>query len=449
MSSTPFWNEIEGLPWREVQRVQEEKLRKQLDYLWARSPFYQRKLAQAGVKPGQIKTLSGLQNVPFTLKQELRDSIKSSPPLGLHLAAPLNEVVQVQASSGTTGSPSYVGVTRRDLWVWCEMGARTFYANGFRPGDFCLHAFSMSKGFVGGVPIFQILQYMGICDLPIGVDAGTERLLRVLADQRPGALTATPYFAIYLGEQAEQVLGVPAREFSVRKISTGGEPGGGIPSVRAKMEEIWGAEVREMLGGTDLGCAYWAECEDKSGMHTCAQEFIIAEIIDPESGQVLELKEGVKGELVYTAIDREASPLLRFRTGDHVLVTGTDCRCGRTGFKVRCFGRTDDMLIVKGINVFPSAIKDVVTTFDPRTTGLMKVIADFTGHTTQQPLKLKVEYGAGLSPDQVGPLREELARKIQSLLVFRPEIEMVPPDTLEKPGVQKVALIERVAPTQI
>ena len=444
MSSRPFWHEIEGAPWQQVARIQEEKLQKQLEYLWARSPFYQRKLAQAGLKPGQTTTLSDLQEVPFTMKQELRESIKECPPLGLHAAAPRHEVIQVQASSGTTGSPSYVGVTRRDLWVWCEMGARVFYANGFRPGEFCLHAFSMSKGFVGGVPILQILQFMGVCDLPIGVDAGTERLLRVLADQRPEALGATPYFAIYLGEQAEKVLGIPARELSVRKISVGGEPGGGIPSVRAKMEEVWGAEVREMMGGTDLGCTYWGECEDKSGMHLCAQEFIIAEIIDPESGQVLEPKEGVKGELVYTAIDREASPLLRFRTGDHVVITGTDCRCGRTGYKIRCFGRTDDMLIVKGINVFPSAVKDVVTSFEPRTTGLMKVVADFPGHTTQKPLKVVVEYGAGVKPGEVAQLEDELCRKIQSLLAFRPEIEMVPPDTLDKPGVQKVALIERV-----
>ncbi len=444
MSSRPFWHDIEGAPWQQVTRVQEQKLQKQMEYLWSRSPFYQRKLEQAGLKPGQVKNLSDLQEVPLTLKQELRDSIKECPPLGLHLAADRKDVIQVQASSGTTGSPSYVGVTRRDLWVWDEMGARVFYANGFRPGDFCLHAFSMSKGFVGGVPVLQILQYMGVCDLPIGVDAGTERLLRVLADQRPEALAATPYFGIYLGEQAEHVLGIPAHKLGVRVVSVGGEPGGGIPSVRARLAEVWGAEVREMMGGTDLGCTYWAECEDKSGMHFCAQEFIIAEIIDPESGQVLEVKDGVKGELVYTAIDREASPLLRFRTGDHVVVTGTDCRCGRTGFKVRCFGRTDDMLIVKGINVFPSAIKDVVTTFEPRTTGLMKVMVDFPGHTTQKPLKVKVEYGPGVAAGEVAGLHDELCHKLQALLVFRPEVEMVPPNTLEKPGVQKVALIERV-----
>ena len=444
MSSRSFWHEIEGAPSQQVARTQEEKLQKQMEYLWARSPFYQRKLSQAGIRPGQIKTLSDLHKVPFTLKQELRDSIKDCPPLGLHLAAPRHEVVQVQASSGTTGSPSYVGVTRRDLWVWCEMGARVFYANGFRPGDFCLHAFSMSKGFVGGVPILQILQYMGVCDLPVGVDAGTERLLRVLADQRPEAIGATPYFAIYLGEQAQHVLGVPARELSVRKISVGGEPGGGVPSVRAKMEEIWGADVREMMGGTDLGCTYWGECEDKSGMHFCAQEFIVPEIIDPESGEVLEPRDGTTGELVYTAIDREASALLRFRTGDHVVVTGTDCRCGRTGYKIRCFGRTDDMLIVKGINVFPSAVKDIVTGFEPRTTGLMKIMADFPGHTTQKPLRIKIEYGPGVGPGEVLQLSEDLSHKIQSLLVFRPDLEMVPPDTLEKPGVQKVALIERV-----
>src|SRR6266545_4427730 len=386
-----FWHEIEGRPWAEVQAIQEARLRRQVAYLEGSSEFYRTKLRAAGVGFDKIRTTADLARVPFTLKTELRDSLAQCPPLGFHLAAPMSRVIQIQASSGTTGNPSYVGLTHHDIRVWCEMGARTFYANGFRPGDVCLHAFSMSKGFVGGLPIVEILQYMGVCDIPVGADAGV-----------------------------------------------------GIPAVRASTEGLWGADVREMLGGTDLGCTYWGECEDKSGMHACAQEFILFEIIDPETGEPLSVETGVKGELVYTAIDREASPLLRFRTGDHVEVLGTSCRCGRTSPKIRCFGRTDDMLIVRGVNVFPSAVKDVVARLEPRTTGAIKVVVDFPGHTTQQPLRVKVEHGSGVATAELPALKAELERRLREALAFRPVVELVPPDTFEKPGVQKVSLIERI-----
>jgi phenylacetate-CoA ligase len=447
MAQKKFWGEIEGKSWDEVVAVQERKLQKQVNYLLESSKFYQRKLGEAGISFDDIKTITDLRRVPFTEKTELRDSLKEEPPLGLHVAAPLNQIIQIQASSGTTGSPTYIGLTRHDIDVWNEFQARVYYANGFRPGDRCLHAFGMSKGFVGGVPLLQTLEYMGVCDIPIGAESGTERLLTVLADQRPNVITGTPYFIIYLAEQVERVLGVDPKELSIRQISCGGEPGGGIPPIRKKMEELWNADAREMMGGTDMGSTYWGECEDKSGMHLCAQEFIIVEIIHPDTGEVLDIKEGVKGELVYTAIDREASPLLRFRSRDHVEVTGTECSCGRTSFKIRCFGRTDDMLIVKGINVFPSAIKDVVSSFEPRTTGSMKVIVDFPGHATQEPLKISVEHGYSLKQKELPQLKEELEKKLRDTLNFRPRVAIVPPDTHGKPGAKKVPLIERVAPS--
>ena len=439
-----FWHEIEGRPWPEVQAIQETRLRHQLAYLEGNSEFYRAKLKAAGVAFDQIRTTADLVRIPFTLKTELRDSLAECPPLGLHLAAPMSRVIQMQATSGTTGSPCYVGLTQHDIRVWSEMGARCLYAMGVRPGDVCLHGHSMSKGFVGGVPMFQMFQHLGACDIPIGADAGVERLLRVLADQRPQVVAGTPYFIIYLAERAPEVLKQEAKAFGVRNVAVGGEPGGGIPAVRARAEALWGADVREMCGGTDLGCSYWGECEDKSGMHFCGQEFILFEVIDPERGHPLPVETGVKGELVYTALDREASPVLRFRSGDHVEVLGTTCRCGRTAPKIRCFGRTDDMLIVRGVNVFPSAIKDVMAGFEPRTTGAIKVVADFPGHTTQRPVRVKVEHGRGMAGAELPALKAELERKLHDVLAFRAIVELVPPDTFEKPGVQKVSLIERI-----
>lgn len=446
MADRRFFNDIEGAPWPDVLRLKQEKLLTQLAYVGTHSAFYQHKFADAGVDVGRVKRLEDLEALPFTEKSELRASLAAAPLLGHHRAAPMEKVAQIQASSGTTGSPAYVGLTRRDQYVWQEMGARCLYAHGLRPGDLAMHGFSVSRGFVGGLPLSQIVLHLGAVEIPIGADAGTDRILRVTRDLRPRALLATPYFAIHLAEQAPRLVGVEARDLGIRVVSVGGEPGGGIPSVRQKIESLWEADCRELCGGTDLGVAYWAECERKAGMHETAQEFIYVELIDPDTGAVRPWREGTTGELVYTALDRECSPLVRFRMRDHAVVTGTGpCACGRTAPMIRVFGRTDDMLIVKGINVFPSAIKDVVGGFEPRTTGHLRIVADFSGHTTQRPLRIKVEYGPGLAGlgEEIERLRQELSERLRGLLNFAPAVEMVRPDIFEKPGVQKVALIVR------
>ncbi len=440
-----FFNEIEGVGWPDILKLKQQKLLPQLRYLQQHSSFYQQKLRETGTDLEKIGRLEDVQALPFTEKTELRASVQTSPPLGAHRAAPMETVVQIQASSGTIGSPAYVGLTRRDQYVWQEMGARCLYANGVRPGDLVMHGFSVSRGFVGGLPMAQIVLHLGAIEIPIGADAGTDRILRVTTDLRPQALLATPYFAIHLAEQAPRIAGVEARTLGVRTVSVGGEPGGGIPAVRQKIEELWDADCRELCGGTDLGVAYWAECEEKRGMHEMAQEFIYVELINPATGEVLPWKEGVTGELVYTALDRECSPLVRFRTRDHAVVTGTACPCGRTAPMIRVFGRTDDMLIVKGINVFPSAIQDVVSSFEPRTTGNLRIIADFPGHTTQRPLRIRAEHGEGLAGkgEEIERLRSEISALLRGLLNFAPAVEMVPPNTFEKPGIHKVALIVR------
>jgi phenylacetate-CoA ligase len=280
-------------------------------------------------------------------------------------------------------------------------------------------------------------------DLPIGAEAGADRLLRVLNDFRPASVIGTPYFLSYLAEQAPEIIGRKANELGVRSISVGGEPGAGIPGFRDNMESLWGATVREMLGGTDLAPSFWGECEVGEGMHMLFPDLIAVELINPDTGEVIEPKSGVSGELVYTALRREASPLFRFRTRDHVVVVADDCSCGRTGYKIRCVGRTDDMLIIRGINVFPSAIKELVVSFAPETTGELRIRPAFEGHSSQKPLPITVEYSASLPADQIDSLGERIFTRIRSALNFKPVIEMVPEGTLPRPDHVKVALIER------
>jgi phenylacetate-CoA ligase len=435
---------VESLPPAQVAEVQNAALTEQLAYVAANSEFYRRKFAATGADPLAVRTAADLAALPFTEKHELRDSLAERRPLGLHQAAADADVVQIQASSGTTGSPSYVGLTRSDIRVWCELGARAFYANGFRPGDRMLHALGLSKGFVGGIPILQIVQHMGIVDIPIGAEAGTDRLLRVQADQRPSLLVGTPNFLVYLAEQAPATVGTAAKDLGVRAISVGGEPGGGLPATRAKLESLWGASSREMLGGTDIGCLYWGECEAQDGMHFHSPDLIVVELIDPDTGEVKAPVEGAHGELVYTALRRQASPLVRFRTRDHVVVTGTDCACGRTGFKVRCVGRTDDMLIVRGINLFPSAVKQLVSEFEPIATGEMRIRADFEGHSTQKPLQLVVEYADGIGEAAQAQLAADIESRVRSALNVKVVVNLVPEFTLDRPDHVKVNLVERV-----
>ena len=442
MSSRKYWSEIEGYDWKDVVKIQEKKLQDQLRYVMSNSEFYKMKFD--GIHTDKIRKIEDLKNLPFTHKEEIRQSLKEKPPYGLMVAAPKEKIIQIQASSGTTGTPTYYFLTQKDVEAWNEVLARVYYTGGIVPGDRYFHAFSMSKGFVGGLPMLQAFLAMGVTVIPMGAESGTVRILTCMRDLEPNAMSCTPYFALYIAENAERVLGIKANELTMRKILVGGEPGGGIPAVRKQLEDLWGAKENEIMGGADLGPAFWSECEDQSGMHFMAHEFIIPEIIDPETGESLKIQEGVEGELVYTAIGREGSPLVRFRMRDIVVVTGTDCRCGRSAFKIRCVGRTDDMLIVKGVNVFPSAVQDIVTSFQPRTTGAMQILADFEGHTTQKGLKLNVEYAQGLVPDEIEKLKRDLAGKIKELLVFSPEIEMVPANSIERPKESKAKLIKRI-----
>ena len=445
-ASAPSWDKVELAPLKDVQAEQERKLVAQMAYLKEHSPFYQEKYAQAGVDFDGIRTIKDLQKLPYTVKTEVRESLAASPPFGLHLAADRQDIVQMQASSGTTGSPAYVALTQSDAEMWNEMTARCFFANGVRPGDMALHAFSLAKGFVGGIPVVQALQYMGALDVPVGADGGVDRLLRALADTRPRCIVGAPNFVIHLAEKAKELLGVEATELGVERIIVGGEPGGGIPVIRNRIEKLWGAKCCEMLGGTDLGVAYWAECDEQSGMHMVSMDYIITELLDPETDEIIPFTDGARGEMIYTAIGRQASPLVRFRSGDYIEVLGTSCGCGRTGPKIRCTGRTDDMLIVRGANVFPSAINSVITEMVPETNGVMRIVADFEGHTTQGALKVIVERGPGRDPSDDNALKNKIEQRLRDALVFRADIRLVAPDTFEKPGAAKVAFVLRKYP---
>ncbi len=423
-----FDPEIETLNSGAVRQLQEAKLGRQLDYLYAHSPFYQDKLRAAGLRREHLGCLRDLENFPFTTKEELRDSQAACPPLGRHMAADMASVIRIHASTGTTGRPSFVGVTRRDAGVWTRVTARSFYTQGIRPTDIIIHGASLAL-FAGGLPAKDALELIGATFVPVGTGA-SEKLVLVARTLGANALHCTPSYAIYLADWVRREAGLEPRELGIRKIVCGAEPGAGIPAVRSRISSEFGARVTEGLGNADMVPIIFAECKDQSGMHFNGQEYVYVEIIDPESGQVLPIESGVSGELVYTSLDRECVPLLRFRTRDRVTILGTSCACGRTSFKLRCVGRTDDMLIVLGVNVFPSAVRDVVSSFHPKTTGEVQILLEAPGPGVKPPLKVVAEF-AETATDLVD-LRAALERKIKAVLNVSSQVELVPAGTLPR-----------------
>ena len=438
---TDTFDELEVLPWSEISELHEDLFQKQLDYVLSQSDFYQQKYS--GVSRTSITSLKELPNLPLTTKDELRESLLARPPLGLHAAASLADIVQIQSSSGTTGMPTFVAATGQDIETWNSMGARVFYANGFRPRDWVMHAYAMGRGFVGGLVNIEHLQHLGCCVIPLGAESGTERLLQAIDHLKPVAMCATPSMVNHLGSVAQEVLGKSASALSIRKISVGGEPGGGVPAIRQKMEELWSADVRDMMGGADFGSTYWAECDVKDGMHLCSQAALHVELIDPDTLESVPIEEGATGELVYTTLRRQATPLIRYRMGDIITVSDMSCSCGRTGYRIKAHGRADDMLIVRGVNVFPAAVKDVVTQLAPDTTGYLKIDLDFEGHSTYEPLKIRVEQSerSTLNPSELMRMVED---EVRHRLTVRVVVSIVPEGAIERPGAQKEKLLERI-----
>jgi phenylacetate-CoA ligase len=243
-------------------------------------------------------------------------------------------------------------------------------------------------------------------------------LLYVIEQLRPDAVVLTPSYAAYLLEHGD------LRASSVRRVLVAGEPGGGEPAFRARLEEGWGARVTEAMGIGDIGPSLWGECEEQDGMHLGARGFVHAELIDPETGDALELEDGAAGELVLTHLRHRAAPLLRFRTRDHVEVRTRPCRCGRTSPRVRCIGRTDDMLIVRGVNVFPSAVRDVVSAFAPEVSGHILLRPQSAGVKQEPPLPVVVELARGVTAGDA--LAEAIRERLRASLVVQTRVELVP-----------------------
>jgi phenylacetate-CoA ligase len=420
--------QVETRPWPEQLALDDAAFREQLAFLRERSPFYRGRLDDVG--------LAEIARLPLTEKPELKATVTEESPFGAHLCVPREEVARVYSTSGTTGLPSYIPLTAGDLENWVVGSARSYAASGLEPGLLVVSTYNAGP-FVAGAAS-DALARIGHTHVPVGT-GNTERLVQAITRLRADAVVLTPSYAAYVLEWAAD-RGIDLRGSAVQRVLVAGEPGGGEPAFRAQLEDGWGARVTEAMGIGDIGPSLWGECEQQDGMHLGARGFVHAELVDPDTGEALALEDGAHGELVLTHLRHRAAPLLRFRTRDHVIVKTGTCACGRTAPRVRCIGRTDDMLIVRGVNVFPSAIREVVSGFAPRVSGNVLVRAQAPGVKQDPPLPVAVELAREAPAED--SLAEAIRESIRNVLVVQTRIELVPWGSLER-SEYKLKLVER------
>jgi phenylacetate-CoA ligase len=419
--------EVEARPWEEQLAIDDESYRAQVAHLLERSAFYRDKLAAAGVRSAaDVGGLADMAALPFTEKPELRATCTPENPIGAHLCAAPEEIVRIYSTSGTTGTPSYIPLTAGDLDNWVTGSARSYAASGIAAGHRIVSTYNAGP-FAAGAALASF-ERIGLCHIPVGT-GNSERLVRAIELLRPEAAVLTPSYAAYLVEWAA-ARDVDLRASSVERVLVAGEPGGGEPAFRATLEAGWGARVTEAMGIGDIGVSLWGECEEQDGMHLGARGFVHPELIDPGSGEPLPMDDGASGELVLTHLRHRAAPLLRFRTRDHVEIRTSPCPCGRTGPRLRCIGRTDDMLIVRGVNVFPAAVREVVSSFAPAVSGHILVRPQAQGVKQEPPLPVSVELARGAEPDPA--LAEAIHERLRSALVVQARVELVPWGSLQR-----------------
>ena len=429
--------EVESRPWDEQHSLDEAAYRAQLAYLFERSAFYREKLTAAGIQsPSDAGGLDAIDEVPLTTKQEIRDSTSPENAIGTHLCVERSEIVRIYATSGTTGTPSYIPLTAGDLDNWVTGSSRSYASSGVSAGQRIVTTYG--AGPWAAAAALDAMERIGLSHIPVG-PGNTDRLLRGIELLRPEAVAVTPSYGAYLVEAAaERNLDLAAS--SVERVLVAGEPGGGEPAFRERLERGWGAKVTEAMGIGDIAVSMWGECEQQDGMHLGARGFVHAELIDAESGEALAMEDGAGGEMVLTHLRHRAAPLLRFRSRDHITVKTSPCPCGRTGPRIRVVGRTDDMLIVRGVNVFPSAVRELVGEFAPRVSGAIVLRPKSEGPKQDPPLPLAVELAEGAEADD--ELAEAIAKRMREALVAQFDVELVRFGSIERSEV-KAKLVER------
>ena len=418
---TSFYNQrLETMPREQLRKFQQRRFRKMLQQVLDSNPFYRQKLKAAGIHKPLL--LSRLFKIPFTTKTEMVADQAAHPPFGTNLTFPLEAYTRLHQTSGTTGVPMRWLDTPEGYQSFVNQWKFVLCGAGVQSGDRIFVAFSFGPflGFWGGFEAAQQLGYLAIT----GGGQTTEQRVAAIRDNHPTVLLSTPTYALRLAEVARN-MGIDSSNLGIRITIHAGEPGAGIPSTRRRIEQLWGAKAYDHCGLTEIGGTGY-ECQHQLGLHINESEFIL-EVIDPETGEPV--ADGQRGEVVLTNLGRVGSPLIRYRTGDLVDVTRQRCVCGRTFalFQGGILGRSDDMITVRGINIFPSAIENILRIFPE--------VVEFQGEVLRDremdELLLRLETD-NLQEDQQQSLGNRIVSEMQMRLNLRPRLQFMPPGSLPR-----------------
>lgn len=428
-----YQEEIEKMPLADLQKLQGERLVKLAAYCYARQGFYREKFDALKLKPQDIKGIKDIKKLPFTTKTDLRDNY----PFKL-LAVPVSEVAEIHASSGTTGKPTVVAYTKKDIELWSEVMARAIVCAGGKPGDIVHNGYGYGL-FTGGLGVHYGSLAGGFPVVPVSSGA-TKRQIMLIQDFKPRVITCTPSYSLFLAEEAKS-LGIDPKSLSTEVAILGAEPW--TENMRREIEAAWGVKAMDIYGLSEIiGPGVAQECRGQDGLHIFADHFF-PEVINPETGE--EVAPGQDGELVITTLTKEALPLLRYRTRDIVSINYEVCpHCGRTLPRIsKVKGRTDDMLIIRGVNVFPSQIEEVLLKVEGVEPHYL-IEVDRVGSLDQ--IKVIVEINEAIFSDEIKILEDlevTIKKEIESILNLRVAVKLVEPKTIERSMGKAVRVIDK------
>jgi phenylacetate-CoA ligase len=411
-----YWNEkIETMPTQEIQKLQIQKLKDQVKHCYENSVFYRKKFDKIGLKPNDIGSLDDLQKIPFTVKSDLRDNY----PFGM-VAAKSDDIVEIHASSGTTGNPIIGAYTRSDMDMWQELMARSIYTVGGRRQDVIHIAYGYGL-FTGGLGFHYGAQKVGTKIIPAS-GGMTQRQIKLMKDLDVTILACTPSFAVFLAETMAQEGIIPEKDLKLRLGMFGAEPWS--DKIRERIEKEMHIQAFDVYGLTELcGPGVSIECPKHNGLHIWEDNFIV-ETIDPDTGEVLNA--GEEGELVFTALTKTGLPMLRYRTRDISKINSEKCECGRTHARMeRVTGRSDDMLIIRGVNVFPSQIEYAVMCFSELATQYL-IVLDRPGALDTFVVKVELSEQAAKNPQtDKNALKNDIQKRIHIVTGISADVEIV------------------------
>lgn len=432
----PYWNmAIETrLNTPEMRGVQFFKLKAMLQRLHRNAPFYTRLFDEADLNPDKLGSFEEFSRaVPPFDKEKLRKLFLEHggdllTALDQIMPIPPDELSIMSIASGDTGMPTPYPMTMRDMEsIWGEAMLRGAWRAGMRARDRVLFCFALSMT-MAGIPTIMGMRRSGAMVIPVGAEAGTQRILMMQQLFRGTVYAGTPSLARYLIERAPQATGRTVNELGFRMLMCGGEPGAGIPEVRKKLEEAYGCRIYDVGGGFGFSCDH----DEYQGMHWLADDLAYYELVDPETKEPVPLEDGATGEALFTSLEADGFVYMRTSLGDIHRVFVEPCPCGRTGFRYKIIGRTDDMLKVKGVIVYPTEVEGVINSFVPRVTGEFRIVLTEKPPRVVPPLRVKIERGAETTAEHLPQLAGEIKGAMHIKAKFTPEIIWAEPGELER-----------------